>query len=135
MANALYDKGREHFLLGNIDWVADNIKIVLVDLADYTLDIVNDEFLSDIAVAGRVATSANLAGKASVTGIADANDVTLSTVTGDQSEAIVIYQDTGTETTSRLIAFIDVATGLPITPVGTDITVTWDDGANKIFKL
>ena len=33
------------------------------------------------------------------------------------------------------INFIDTATGLPITPNGGDIIVTWDNGANKIFKL
>ena len=37
--------------------------------------------------------------------------------------------------TSPLIANIDVATGLPITPSGGDIIVQWDTGANKIFKL
>ena len=35
----------------------------------------------------------------------------------------------------RVIAFIDTATGLPVTPNGGDITITWDNGANKIFKL
>jgi hypothetical protein len=33
-------------------------------------------------------------------GVADANDVTLTAVTGDPSEALVIYKDTGTESTS-----------------------------------
>ena len=50
-------------------------------------------------------------------------------------EAIVIYVDTGTEATSPLIAYIDTATGLPITPNGGDIIVTWDNGVNKIFKV
>ena len=48
---------------------------------------------------------------------------------------IDIYQDSGVEATSRLIANIDAATGLPVTPNGTDITVQWDSGANRIFKL
>ena len=47
----------------------------------------------------------------------------------------MIYRDTGTEATSPLIAYIDTATGLPITPNGGDIIVVWDDGANKIFRL
>jgi hypothetical protein len=67
--------------------------------------------------------------------VADAADITFTTVTGDQSEALVIYKDTGVEATSQLIAYIDTATGLPVTPGGGNITVTWDDGANKIFKL
>ena len=56
-------------------------------------------------------------------------------MTGDPSEALVIYKDTGTESTSPLIMYIDTATGLPVTPNGGDITVTWDNGTNKIFKV
>jgi hypothetical protein len=135
MANALYDKGREAFLSGTISWSSDNIKVVLVDAADYTVNLSTHQFLSDVASGGRVATSANLASKTVTAGVADAADVTFSAVTGDQSEALVIYKDTGSAATSPLIAYIDTATGLPVTPNGADITVTWDNGSNKIFKL
>lgn len=135
MANALYGKGREGFLDGDIDWAANNIKCILVDTADYTVSIDVHDFLDDVPVVARVATSANFAGKTSALGVADANDVVFTAVSGDQSEALVIFQDTGIETTSRLIAYIDTATGLPITPNGGNITVSWDNGANKIFKL
>lgn len=135
MANALYDYGREGFLAGDIDWDGNDIKCILVDTADYTVDLATDQHLDDVPAAARVATSGNLASKTTTAGVADAADVTFPSVTGDVSEALVIYQDTGVEATSRLIAYIDTATGLPVTPNGGDITVTWDDGANKIFKL
>lgn len=135
MANALYDKAREAFLNGDIDWTNDDIRLILVDAADYTVDLANHDFLDDIPSVARVATSSSFTGKTSTNGVADANDVTLTSVTGDQSEALVIYQHTGTEGTSRLIAYIDTATGLPVTPNGNDITIQWDNGANKIFKL
>ncbi len=135
MANALYDKGRQGFLDGLIAWSTDTIKLTLIDLADYTPDLVNHEFYSSIPVAARVATSSAFTAKTSTAGVADAADVTLPTVTGDQSEALIIWKDTGVEGTSRLIAFIDTATGLPVTPNGGDITIVWDNGANKIFKL
>ena len=61
--------------------------------------------------------------------------MTFTSVSGASIEAIVIYSDTGTESTSPLIAYIDTATGLPITPNGGDIIVTWDNGTNKIFKV
>ena len=35
----------------------------------------------------------------------------------------------------KLIAYIDTATGLDVTPNGSDITITWDSGASKIFSL
>ncbi len=135
MANALYDKGREGFLDGSIDWDSDDIRVILIDTDDYTVNLATHDNLDDIPAAARVATSGALTGKTVTDGVADVDDVTFSSVTGDQSEALVIYKHTGTESTSRLIAYIDSATGLPVTPNGGDITVQWDNGANKIFKL
>ena len=135
MANALYDKGRQGFLDGSIDFDTDDIRAILIDTADYTVNLATHDNLDDVAAAARVAVSAALASKTVVDGVADAADVTFSTVTGDSCEAIVLYKHTGTESTSRLIAYIDSATGLPVTPNGGDITVQWDSGTNKIFKL
>jgi hypothetical protein len=133
MANALYGKGREKFLSGDIAWDTDNIKASLVDTGTYTVAIDTHEFYSDLS--GVVADSGNLASKTVALGVADAADVTFSTVTGATVEAVVIWKDTGVAATSPLIAYIDTATNLPITPNGGDITVAWDSGANKIFKL
>ena len=135
MASALYDSGREGFLGGTIDWDTYDIRCILVDEADDTIDLAVDDFLDDRAAASRVATSGAFAGKSITDGVADANDVTLSAVTGDQFESIDIYYHTGVEGTSALIANIDTATGLPATPSGGDIIIQWDAGANRIFKL
>jgi hypothetical protein len=135
MANALYDAGRNAFLTGGISWTTDTIKIVVVDSADYTPNLATDDFLNDIPAVGRVAISGALTGKTAVAGVADANDVTLTAVSGDSFEYIIGFKDTGTESTSNLIFFIDTAVGLPFTPNGGDVLIVWDDGANKIFKL
>lgn len=136
MANALYDKGRQKFLEGSIAWLTDNIKVALVDSGVYTQNLATHEFLSDVTVGGAViSTSPNLSSKSSTAGVADAADITFTAVVGAQSEFLVIYKDTGVAATSPLIAFIDTATGLPVTPSGADISVAWDSGANKIFKL
>ena len=135
MANALYDKGREGFLDGSIDWDTDDIRCILVDTDDYSVDLANHDNLDDIAAGARVAVSGALASKTVTAGVADATDVTFSTVSGDQSEALVIYKHPGVEGTSRLIAYIDTATGLPVTPSGGDIIIQWDSGESKIFKL
>lgn len=132
MANALYDSGRNAFLVGSINWTTDTIKAVLVDAADYTVDLATHDFLDDVPVAARVAT-VTLSGKTAVGGVADAADATFLAVTGDESEAVVLYKDTGVEATSQLIAYIDTALGLPIIPSGVDILVRWD--AQGIFKL
>lgn len=135
MANALFDKGREGFLDGNIDWDTNTIKMIFVDHADDTPNTTTDDNLDDIVAGARVATSGAFGSKTATDGVADAADVTVTAVTGDPFESIVIYKDTGVESSSRLIAYIDTATGLPLTPNGGDVTVAWDNGTNKIFKL
>ena len=135
MANGLYKKTKKLMLDGDIDLLTDDIKCVLVDTAAYAVDLAADDFLADIPVGDRIATSGNLASKSTTGGVFNADPVTFSEVTGDVSEALVIYKDSGDAATSPLIAYIDTATGLPVTPGGGDITVTWDTGANKIFAL
>jgi len=135
MANALYDLGREGFLAGDIDWDGDTIKVTLVDAADYTKNLATDNDYADVTAGGRVAESGAFTSKTVAAGVADAADVTFSSVSGDVSEELVIWQDTTVEATSRLICNIDTATGLPVTPNGGDITCTFDSGVNKIFKL
>lgn len=136
MANALFDKGREGFAGADIDWDAHNIRLVFVDHGVDTPVVATDDFLDDIAAGARIATSGNFATKTKTNGVCDADDVTLTAVSGASVESIVIYDDTpATEATKNLIAFIDVATGLPLTPNGGNVTVQFDAGANKIFKL
>lgn len=162
-----------------------------------------DDF--DAAVVG---TAQTLTSPTVTAGVADAADVTFSSVTGNTVEAILIYKDTGTASTSRVAALIDgrhivtcaataassatsiaverlaagipngtvlafsngqtatltaaanagdrtitvsalagsvtagsradapgTSSGLPVTPNGGSITITWDNGANHIFKL
>lgn len=136
MANSLYGKYRQACLEGGgVAWLTDNIKAVLVDTGAYTVSIDVDQFLSDIPAPARISTSANLSGKTSTLGVADANDPTFSAVTATSIEAVVLYQDTGVAATSRLIAYIDTGAGLPLTTNGGDVTLVFDNGANKIFKL
>ena len=122
--NRIYPKFKEQALQGGINLSSGNIKAVLVDLADYTYSDAH-EFLSDVAVAGRVATSGNLASKSFTNGTFDSADFSFTAVTGDQSEALIVFIDTGAPSTSRLVAFYDAGvTGLPVTPNGGDINVT-----------
>jgi hypothetical protein len=134
MANGLYDKGREKFLTASVSFSADTIKVALVDTALYTVNLTTDEFYSSVTSAV-VGTPQTLGTKTTTAGVADAADVTFTAVTGASCEAVVIYKDTGAAGTSPLIAYIDTATNLPVTPNGGNISITWDNGANKIFKL
>jgi hypothetical protein len=135
--SALYDLARQSFLSQSpsIDWDTDNIKVSLVRSSDYTPNLATDQFLG-VSVPTRVADSGNLAGKSVTAGVADASDITFTAVgAGAAIQYLVIWKDTGVANTSPLIALIDTGTGLPVTPNGGDITVQWDGGADKIFKL
>ena len=134
MANGMYVKGLEQLMQAGINLVSDTIKVTLVDAADYTFDLAAYDFINDVPAGARVAT-ATLASKSVTGGAFDAADVTFSGVTGDPSEALVVWKDTTVEGTSPLIMYIDTATGLGVTPNGGDISVAWDNGTNKIFKL
>lgn len=129
MANTLYDFARQRFLEAQINWMTDTIKVILVDTGAYTPQTGVHQYLSDIPTSARIAGPVTLTSKATTGGAADAADVTFTAVTGASIEAIVIYVDTGTESTSPLIAFIDTATGLPITPNGGDIAPRYAQAA------
>lgn len=133
MANTLFDFARQRFLEAQINWMVDTIKVILVDTGAYTPQTAVHQYLSDISQSARIAGPVTLTSKTTTGGAADAADVTFTSVTGPSIEAIVIYSDTGTESTSPLIAWIDTATGLPITPNGGDIIVTWDSFALESF--
>jgi hypothetical protein len=134
MANALYDTGRNAFLLGQINWSSNSFKVVLLSSA-YSVNLATHQYLSDITAGARVATSAALTTSTPGAGVANASNITLTAVSGSQITQFVIYRDTGTEGTSQLIAYFDTATNLPIQPNGGDITVQWSTDASKIFKL
>ncbi len=129
MANALYNPYKQSLPDSSApDLSSVDVKVVLVDTDDYTFSAAHND-LADVAAGSRVATSGNLASKTITNGAFDADDITFSAVSGDQSEALIVYYDSTVEATSILIAYIDtVSSGLPVTPNGGDITVTW--GAN-----
>lgn len=155
-----------------------------------------------------VGTAVALTSPTDVSGVLNAANVTFASVTGATVEAVALYKDTGTASTSRMIALIDgrlivtcaaqaaisatsiaverlsagipngtvltfsngasatltalanagdrtvtvsalaaaitpgsradapaTSSGLPVTPNGGSITISWDTGTNKIFKL
>lgn len=133
MANALYSKAKEAFLNGSINMVANTLTIALVDTGVYTFSSAH-QFRNEVSNSA-VISSTTLANKTITNGVFDADDATFSSVTGANCEALLIFQDTGIQTTSRLIAYIDSATGLPILPNGGDISVAFSSGSSKIFAL
>lgn len=138
MANTLYDSARAAFAKGEIDWEVDDIRVVLCDVG-YVFSAAHTS-MADIALGDRVPASSTGVALANQVvesnGAVNADDATFTSVSGDQVKSIVIYKYVdATPANCPLIAYLDSATGLPITPNGGDIIITWDNGTNKIFRL
>jgi hypothetical protein len=134
MANAIYPNYKEALLSGdsNIALNSGTIRVSLIDTANNSFNA-NDTFYSDLDPADVIAT-ATIANPTVVDGLFNGDDVTFSAVTGDQSEALLIWKDTGSANTSRLVAFLDTGvSGLPVTPNGSDIDIEWN--VSGIFQL
>jgi hypothetical protein len=128
MANALYNPYKDQ-LLSNataIDMDGDVIKASGIDAADYTFSAAHDEYSGgsrDVALVAIVCESGALGSPTTTSGVFDTGDFTWTTVTGDQFEDIILWDDTITN--DRLVAFYDTGmTGMPVTPNGGNINVT-----------
>jgi hypothetical protein len=131
-----YVKFREALLQGQINLTSDDIRAILIDAADYTVDLNTHDFLADVPAGARVAASGALGSKTVTNGVFDAADPTLSSVSGDTVEAVLVYKHTGNDATANLLAYVDQATsGLPLTPNGGNVTIVWDNGSFKVFAI
>ncbi len=136
MANQFYGTAKASLLTQNpsIDFDTDTIKVALVGTGYTPNTATNGDQYYSVVGTHAIAT-ATLSGKQIVGGVFDASDVTFTSVTGATVGKLVLYKDTGTASNSPLICYFDNGTGIPITPNGGDITISWDNGASKIFKL
>lgn len=138
MANALYPLTKQAWLAGTAGYDLDNDTtddgpyVALVDTGTYTYSTAHD-FYNDLS--GVVGTPQRISTPTVATGLFDGDNVTFSAVTGNSVEALVIYRhNAGANSTWPLVAYIDTSvSGLPVTPNGGDITITWN--ASGIFQL
>ena len=133
MANAIYPKFKQALWLqsANSNASTGTLKAALVDTGVYTYSD-SHEFVSSLS--GTVGTAQTIGNKTFTNGILDGDNLTFTGVTGNTIEALVIYIDTGNASTSRLISYQDTnVTGLPATPNGGDIEITWN--ASGILAL
>lgn len=131
MASVLYPLGKKALLDADIDLLSDTIRAVLIDTGTYTYSAAHNAYDDLSGVVG--SESDAFANKTTTGGTFDADNITFSSVSGNTVEAIVIFKDSGTASTDLLIAYIDSGTGLPVTPNGGDITVSWS--GSGIFSL
>ncbi len=128
MASQLFPKGAGHILGAStaVNLVSDNLQVLF-----YSGSITTTwEFHSDLTGGSIVATSGNLAGKTTTNGVFDANDITITAVSGSAFTHVILMKWTGTSGTSPLIAVFDVAS---FTPNGGDVNVVFN--ASGLFSI
>lgn len=137
MANALYPAWKKALLDGtstaSLDGTgATGLFVALVDTGTYTYSSAHD-FYNDLS--GVVGTDQEITTVTTTAGVVDGDNVTFTAVSGNSCEALVLYRkNAGANTTWYLVAYIDTSvTGLPVTPNGGDITITFN--ASGIFAL
>jgi hypothetical protein len=126
MANALYNKFKQGLLNKENDMDTDAIKATLIDSEAYTFAQTHANYTTDVAAGSKIAVSAALTSPTIVDGVFDTADFSWATVSGVQSEAIILWNDTPTTPTADpLAAFYDTGmSGMPVTPNGGNINVT-----------
>jgi hypothetical protein len=136
MANSFYATGRDAFLNGQIDYLNDTIKMVLVN-DGYQLSITTDQYLSEL-LPFISALPQTLTSKTLSNGIAGCDDVLFPAVAAGQTVAyVIVYKDTGSVYSSQLILCLDTdsANFLPADTNNEDwnVYINLSNNVNKLF--
>jgi len=136
MSNFIYSYAKKLILDGDIDFINDSIKAVIVN-SGYTANQALHQFKSDIGSSNIESTSSNFTNKSTTAGVFDASDLLIENYNGNAFSYILVYKDTGNDSTSPLILYIDTAEGLPFQGVNAtaNITIEWSNTVQKIFSL
>ena len=120
-----------------VDLDGDDVRVSLLDQTDSGAITVTTENYGQVDTATVVADSGALGSKTVgvvAVGTFDAANVTFSSITGDAADFLTFYKFDATPANATLIVTWDSATtGLPVTPNGGDITVTFN--ASGLVRL
>jgi hypothetical protein len=136
MANLVYGKAKTGLLTGLINTSASQYALLLVDKSLYSINAVNDEFVSNIPALAIKTRTGNISGITVSNGVLDASDLTV-VHDGSDFDAIICYQVGSTDANSRLFFYIDSSAGLPYngTNSSSSITIIWSNTVSKILSL
>lgn len=126
-ANGLLDPTAN--ALGPVAVLSDTLVLAMLDLTLYTAAD-SDVSLDDIPSAAIVAT-VTVTGVTVTGGALGFDPAVFAAMVGAECGAAVLYKDTGTPSTSPLMFYLDdYASGMPVTPNGTNFT--WNPAAGGI---
>ncbi len=128
MPNIMPNATKKAFLDGGINLLTADVRAVFVDTANAADAVVaTDVFMDAITPAARIGTPTALTGKATTDGTFSAFTTTIPSVTGAQSEAVVLYLEPATgasAATRRILVYLD---GLTVIPNGGNQDVKWNN--------
>lgn len=129
----LFYPAAEGFLTGTLNWATMNVAAVLVD-ASYVFSAA-DEFLDAIPLSARRSGFKWLSSLTTTNGFAGGSYLVFDDVDASSPVTqLILFDDTGTEGTSRLIAYYDDAPGFPLT-TDDDYLVAPSLDHNGYFQL
>ena len=138
MANAIYPLYKQGLLSGssNLDLTQTSSTtapyVAMVNTSSYTYSSSHQSYSS---LAGIVGTDQQITSPSVTNGTFNGATVTFTSVTGSTVGALVIYRkNAGANTTWALVLYEDTSvTGLPVTPNGGNIVITWN--GSGIFTI
>lgn len=109
-----------------IDWVNDDMHALLINNERYSFDIAHDS-LADIDEAAIIAET-NITGK-----YIDEDNLfcdafvfsAVEYVTGVTGDSVIVFKNDKTISNAKLCFYLDESIGLPVTPDGDDIVITF----------
>jgi hypothetical protein len=137
MANFIYGKAKQALFNGQINFSANNYKLLFIKSSLYTPSQNSDEFVSNINASAIAYRTGNISNITNTLGTIDAADITIDSYSSGPFEAVVLYQVGSTDSSSRLVFYIDTGIGLPYTLTNDQvpITINWSNTLTKIMSL
>lgn len=136
MSSQLYPNARELFATAQLSWLAGTIKAILLP-ESYNPDF-EDANLDDIFTGVRIAVSEPLTGRTATRGICNSDPIEFGLLVDSRiASKLVLFKDTGSESTSTLIAFLDADSlfGVPVSLIGFEYFFVPSTINGGIFRL
>lgn len=141
MANFLYNSGKKSFFDGGVDWDNDTVKILLVNNSYSPLK--SHKTVADVLIGSTELTGSGYDRKTltNCTVVQDdindrvllsADDAVWNSIQAGTAKGAVIFKDSGIDSSSTLIAYIDSA-GFPIETIGSNLILEFSNSG--LIKL
>jgi hypothetical protein len=127
---AIYPKAKEQFMKSLLNLTSATVNAVLLKNT-YTYSATHTSVSASIGATFQASSAIALTGTSvSTDGVFDATDPTFVAVaSGSTVNAVLIYSG------DIPIAYLDSGVGVPFATSGADVTITFSNGADKVFRL